>query len=112
MIELFNWLALIVFAIGSVYVSRWVVRQSFASWKGPDTMLSFAFLYAMTLATVAGFSLAVASLLYFEILYQPAFMQFAGLTGAIKILLMFTGLWYAALYALKLRGEKTGGPKS
>ena len=106
MTPLLNWLFLIAFAVTSVYVARWVVRQAFTRWEKPKTGLSFAFLYVLILATIAGLSFVAASVLYYEILFQGDFMQLVGLPGALKFLLIFAGMWYAALYAFKLRDEK------
>ena len=103
MTETLNWLALIAFAAASVYAARWIVQQSHTRWTGPTTPVAFAFLYIMTLATTAGLSFVVASILYYELLGQGDFMHLVGLSGAIKFLLIFTGLWYAALYGLKPR---------
>ncbi len=111
MTDLLNWIALIAFAAGAIYAARWVVQQGLARWKGPDTALGFAFFYVMTLATITGLSFVVASVLYYEILFQPGFMTLTGLPGAIKFLLIFAGLWYAALYAFKRRDEIKGDPK-
>lgn len=108
MIAAFNWLALVAFAAASIPVARWVVRQSYRRWSGPDTAISRGFLYVLTLAATAGISFVAASVLYYEILYQPEFMQLAGPSGAFKFLLIFAGVWYAALIAFNARPGREG----
>jgi hypothetical protein len=113
MTPLLNWLILFAFAGAAIYVARWVIDQAVQRWTGPRSAFHFAFLYLMMLATIAGLSFVVASVIYYEILYQGAFMVLVGLSGAVKFLLIFAGLWYGALYALKRRDTFTagGGPK-
>jgi len=106
MTALINWLVLIAFAAASVYVARWMVQRAHERWKGPKTPLSMAFLYVLLLATITGVSFVVASVIYYEILYQDAFMHLVGLPGVAKFLLIFAGVWYAALYALKPRAKE------
>ena len=108
MTETLNWLILMAFAAASIPVARWVTQQAFTRWEKPKTGAAFAFLYLMILATIAGLSFVVASVIYYEILYQEAFMQLVGLSGAIKFLLIFTGLWYAAAYAFTLTSQDGG----
>ena len=109
MTETLNWLILLAFAAASIPVARWVTQEAFKRWEKSKTGAAFAFLYVLILATIAGFSFVIASVIYYEILYQEAFMQLEGFSGAIKFLLMFTGLWYAAAYAFTLKSQE-GGP--
>ena len=100
-----NWLILLAFAAASVLFAHWVASQSLERWTGPKTLASFAFLYAMTIAAIGGLVFAAVSVLYQKILYQPAFIELIGLTGTIKFLLMFTGVWYAMFYLIQRKGD-------
>jgi len=107
MTTLLNWLVLFAFSAAAIFVARWITQQAFSRWEKPKTGVSFAFLYSITLATICGISFVAVSVLYYEILYQETFLQLVGLPGAAKFLLMFSGVWYASLYAFKLKdGDK------
>ena len=103
MTETLNWLILLAYSTGGVFAARWIIQRTHSRWTGPTTPLANAFLYLMILAAVGGLSLAAAVGLYGEILRQGAFLDLVGLSGAIKFLLIFSGLWYASVYALKSR---------
>ena len=105
MTQFLNWLVLIAFAAAAVLVARWMVQRAHERWKGPKTPLSMAFLYVLLLATITGVSFVVASVIYYGVLYQGDFMQLVGLPGVAKFLLIFSGVWYAALYGLKYRAK-------
>ncbi len=111
MTSFINWLALFVFALAAILFARWVIHQSFARWTGPKTPVSFAFLYVMVVATIGGLSFVAASVLYYEILFQDAFMQLIGVPGVAKFLLMFSGVWYGMLYAFKIKDKAEGWAK-
>lgn len=106
MIEILNWLVLIAFAAAAILVARWTVGQAHIRWTGPRTPLAMAFLYVLLLATITGVSFVVASVIYYEILYQGAFLRLVGLPGVAKFLLIFAGVWYASVYALKPRAKE------
>jgi len=101
--EIFNWLILFAFSVAAIPAARWIVRRAHAGWTGPKTPLGFAFLYVMILAAIFGISFSAAAGIYGLILQQEDFLRLAGLLGVIKFLLAFSGLWYGAIYALKLR---------
>ncbi|MFT5004588.1 MAG: hypothetical protein ACI861_000321 [Paracoccaceae bacterium] len=105
MTPLLNWLVLIAFAAASILFARWVVNQSLARWTGPKTIASFAFLYTMTIAAIGGLTFAALSVLYQKILYQPHFIELVGVTGTLKFLLMFSGVWYAMLYMIQSKED-------
>lgn len=105
MTDVLNWLILFAFAAASIPVARWVLTQAFSRWEKPKTGVSFTFLYVLILATISGISFVAASVIYYELLDQGPFMQLVGITGVAKFLLMFTGVWYAALYAFTLKSE-------
>jgi hypothetical protein len=107
MTPLINWLALITFALTTIFLARWVVGQSLARWQGKDTLASRAFLYALIVSTIGGVSFIGVSVLYYEILYTPEFLRLSGMSGVLKFLLMFTGVWYGIVYMLK---AGKGGP--
>jgi hypothetical protein len=107
MTPLLNWLILFIFAAASILFARWVVNQSLARWTGPKTIAAFAFLYALTIAAIGGLTFAAISVLYQKILYQPQFIELVGVTGTLKFLLMFSGVWYAMLYMVKAKGDDT-----
>ena len=106
MTPLLNWLILFAFAAASTLFARWVVTQSLARWQGPKTLAAFAFLYAMTIAAIGGLTFAAISVLYQKILYQPHFIELVGVTGTIKFLLMFSGVWYAMVYMIQQKGDR------
>jgi len=94
-----NWLVLLIFSAAGVYIAQWVVTQSYERWKGPGNLVSIAFLYALIIASVIGFSFIGALVLYNKILTQGAFLDFRGVVGAIKFSLVFSGVWYALVTA-------------
>jgi protein-S-isoprenylcysteine O-methyltransferase Ste14 len=102
MTPLLNWLALITFAVASIPFAHWVVSKSLERWTGPKTMASFAFLYAMTIAAIAGLTFAAISVLFQKILYQPDFIQ---PLGTLKFLLMFSGVWYGMIVMAKAKKD-------
>ncbi len=102
MTPLLNWLALIAFAVVAIPFAHWVVGKSLAQWQGRKTMASFVFLYAMTIAAIAGLTFAAISVLFQKILFQPDFIQ---PLGTIKFLLMFSGVWYGMILMVKAKKD-------
>ncbi|NOX41583.1 MAG: hypothetical protein GXP05_14055 [Alphaproteobacteria bacterium] len=94
-----NWLVLLIFSGAGVYIAQWVVSQSYERWKGPANPASIGFLYALIIASVIGFSYIGALVVYNKILVDSAFLEFTGAGGVIKFLLVFSGVWYALVYA-------------
>ncbi len=101
MTPILNWLVLILFSGGGIVMAHWVTTKSHKGWTGPKTLVSRAFLYALILASVTGIIFVAVTVLYNSILDQGAFLKLAGVAGAVKFLLIFSGLWYAAVYALR-----------
>ena len=102
MTPLLNWLILVAFSLAALPFAHWVVRASLARWQGPKTLASFAFLYALTIAAIAGLSLAAVSFLYFRALGQPDFIR---PMGPLKALLVFSGVWYAMVAMIRVKGD-------
>ena len=78
-----------------------VTTKSQKAWTGPKTLLSRAFLYALILSAVTGIIFVGVTVLFNSILDQGAFLKLAGVAGAVKFLLIFSGVWYAAVFALR-----------